>query len=148
MNNGMRILALAIVVIGVSLNYDAQNNDAYREPLTILREEHQSLSRIFETLNAGDTVFTPFFPTWTVEDRGLKLRILNAFRNHVIRFDADGPVTIIATPDEQEIANIKIGNASFGRMYSKFVLAQDLHQAILARNYELRIVIPLGYRTE
>ena len=148
MDKGMRILALVIFVITVSPNCDAQNDDLSREPLTMLREEYQSLGRIFETLNAGDTVYTPFFPTWTVEDRGLKLRILNAFRNHQISFNADGPITIIATPDEQEIANIKIGNAGFGKMYSKFVLAQDLHQAILARNYELRTLIPSGYKTE
>jgi hypothetical protein len=119
-----------------------------QDSLTTLKEEYQSLSRIFDTLNAGDTVYTPFFPAWSVQDRGVKLRIFSAFRNHDIPFSQDETICIIATPDQQDIADIRIGKTGFGRMYAKFVLSRDLHQAILARQYEYRIEVPPGYGTQ
>ena len=142
---------LILVVLGLPVFgsiTSGQEKMQARDSLSVLKEEFQSLSRMFETLNAGDTVYSPFFPTWSVRDRGLKLRILSAFRNHDIPVDQNEPVIIIATPDQQEIADIRIGKASFGRMYAKFVLSQDLHQAILARHYELRMEVPAGYQSE
>jgi hypothetical protein len=137
------LMLLTLPAIAISQSVSARQDSA-----NALREELQSLMRIFETLNAGDTVYTPFFPMWSVQERGLKLRIFSAFRNHDITFSPDDPIHIIATPDQQDIANIKIGNAAFGRMYAKFVLSRDLHQAILARTYEHKIERPTGYGAE
>lgn len=142
------LVAAGLVLLTLRSTGLAQGSARHQDSLNTLTEELQSLSRIFETLNAGDTVYTPFFPTWSVRDRELKIRIFSAFRNHEIVFSKDEPITIIATPDEQEIADIKIGKATFGRMYAKLVLSQDLHQAILARKYEHKIEVPMGYRVE
>ncbi|MEK9136247.1 MAG: hypothetical protein AAB393_03925 [Bacteroidota bacterium] len=137
-------IALALVVFSVPSTGRAQQQDS----VNAVQEELQSLSRIFNSLNAGDTVYTPFFPMWSVHDRGLKLRIFSAFRNHGIKFAEDEPVLVIATPDQQEIANLKIGNSSFGRMMAKFVLARDLHETILARQYSYIKEVPVGYAVE
>lgn len=137
-----------IAVIFTALLLPSSGSAQQRDTLGTLKEELQSLTRIFDTLNAGDTVYTPFFPTWSVQDRGLKLRIFSAFRNHNITFKQDEPIYIIATPDQQDIADIRIGGSGFGKMYAKFVLSRDLHQAILARKYEYRIELPAGYRVE
>lgn len=126
----------------------AQVNAQQAPVLDSLNEEYQSLNRIFTTLDAGDTVYTPFFPTWSVQDRGLKLRIYSAFRNHNIVFSTDDPVYIIATPDQQEIADVRIGSAGFGKMFSKLVLARDLHQALLEKKYEYKVEVPVGYTRE
>jgi hypothetical protein len=141
---------LAVIIMSLSLHSSslAQTTAQQQDSLRALTEEFQSLTRIFETLNAGDTVYTPFFPMWSVLDRGMKLRIFSAFRNHNVSFDQAEEIHIIATPDQQDIANIKIGKAGFGKMYSKFVLSQDLHQTILARKYEYRIEVPVGYGVE
>lgn len=103
---------------------------------------------MFDALNAGDTVYTPYFPMWSVQDRGLKLRIFSAFRNHDISFNKDEPIYVIATPDQQDIADIRIGKAGFGKLYAKFVLSRDLHQTILERKYEYKTELPEGYATE
>ena len=126
----------------------AQVNAQQAPVLDSLNEEYQSLNRIFTTLDAGDTVYTPFFPTWSVQDRGLKLRIYSAFRNHNIAFNTDDPVCIVATPDQQEIADVRIGSAGFGKMFSKLVLARDLHQALLEKKYEYKVEVPVGYTRE
>jgi len=143
-------LLLVSTIMSLSLHSVsiAQTAVQHQDSLRALTEEFQSLTRIFETLNAGDTVYTPFFPMWSVLDRGLRLRILSAFRNHNISFDQTDQIHIIATPDQQDIANIKIGKAGFGKMYAKFVLSQDLHQTILARKYEYKIEVPVGYGLE
>lgn len=142
------IVAAAVVLLSHLSLGNAQSNSQRQDSLNALTEEFQSLNRIFNTLNAGDTVYTPYFPTWSVQDRGLKLRILSAFRNHGITFQQDEPIRIIVTPDQLDIADIRIGTASFGKMYSKFVLSRELHEAILARKYELKTEVPLGYGSE
>jgi len=148
-HTGMYLLmASALALFSPPYSANAQSNSQRQDSLNALIEEFQSLSRIFNTLNAGDTVYTPFFPMWSVQDRGLKLRILSAFRNHGITFQQDEPIHIIVTPDQQDIADIRIGTASFGKMYAKFVLSRELHQAILARKYELKTEVPLGYSSE
>ena len=146
--NGVCSLVAALVLLVLPSAVSAQNNAHQRDSLNALTEELQSLNRMFNTLNAGDTVYTPYFPMWTVQDRGLRLRILSAFRNHGIVFNQDEPIRILITPDQQDIADIKIGTASFGKMYAKFVLARDLHQAILARKYEYKMEVPGGYGVE
>jgi len=117
-----------------------------RDSLAALRQELESLRRVFATLNEGDTVYTPFFPTWHVQDREIVLRIENSFRSHGYRFNPQDPVYIIATPDEQVIADIRIGEVGFGRMYVKFALSPDLYNAILMRQYEHTNEVPAGYR--
>jgi hypothetical protein len=120
----------------------AQQQDSVR----ILKDELQSLHRVFETLNAVDTLYIPFFPRWYVHDREIALRIQKSFTNHNIPFDENDPVCIIATLDQQDIADITIGKARFGRMYAKFVLARDLYHTILERKYEYTVEIPAGYK--
>lgn len=147
--NGAYIFGVLIaVLVAESSTVMAQGTTQRQDSLYALEEEYQSLSRIFNTLNAGDTVYTPFFPRWSVQDRGLKLRVFSAFRNHGISFDPTDPVYVIVTPDQQEIADVRIGKAGFGKMYAKFVLARDLHQTILARKYEYKIEVPVGYGSE
>jgi len=141
-------VAATFVLLILHSTCRAQGNAQRKDSLEVLNEDFQSLSRIFETLNAGDTVYTPFFPRWSVQDRGLKLRIFTAFRNHGINFDQTDPIYVIVTPDQQDIADVRIGKAGFGKMYSKFVLAQDLHQTLLARKYEYKTEAPVGYGPE
>jgi hypothetical protein len=140
--------ASVFLLLSLPCSGNAQSYNQRQDSLNALTEEFQSLSRIFNTLNAGDTVYTPFFPMWSVQDRGMKLRIFSAFRNHGITFQPDEQIHIIVTPDQQDIADIRVGTASFGKMYAKFVLSRELHQAILARKYELKTEVPLGYGTE
>ena len=137
-----------LVLLALHSTCRAQGNTQRKDSLEALNEDYQSLSRIFETLNAGDTVYTPFFPRWSVQDRGLKLRIFSAFRNHGITFDQSDPIYVIVTPDQQEIADVRVGKTGFGKMYSKFVLARDLHQTLLARKYEYKMEVPVGYGLE
>lgn len=126
----------------------AQVSSQQGTALDSMSEEFQSLNRVFSTLNAGDTVYTPFFPRWSVQDRGLKLRIFSAFRNHDIEVNTDEPVYVVATPDQQDIAEVMIGNEGFGKMFSKLVLSRDLHQALLERKYEYKVEVPVGYTRE
>ena len=135
----------ATVMFIVPLLATAQSSSERQDSLKAAKDELQSLTRIFDTLNAGDTVYTPFFPTWSVQDRQIKLRIYSAFRNHDIPFNQNDPVLIIATPDQQDIADIRIGKAGFGKLYAKFVLSRDLHQAILSKKYDYRVEVPGGY---
>jgi hypothetical protein len=58
------------------------------------------------------------------------------------------PVYVIVTPDQQGIADVRIGKTGFGKMYSKYVLAQDLHQTLLARKCEDKTEVPVGYGQE
>ena len=146
-NDVHSIIAAMLVLVALPSSSRAQSN-AQRDSLNTLTEELQSLDRIFNTLNAGDTVYTPFFPMWSVQDRGLKLRVFSAFRNHGIIFNQDEPIYVLVTPDQQDIADIRIGVASFGKMYAKLVLSHDLHQALLERKYEYKTEVPLGYGTE
>jgi hypothetical protein len=148
-HNGVYVFGVVVTVFfTLSPTVRAQRMMQRQDSLFALEEEYQSLSRIFNTLNAGDTVYTPFFPRWSIQDRGLKLRIFSAFRNHGLTFDQTDPVYVIVTPDQQEIADVRIGNAGFGKMYSKFVLSQDLHQTLLARKYGYKTEVPVGYGPE
>jgi hypothetical protein len=147
--NGVYVIGVVVTVLfTLSATVRAQSTIQRQDSLFALEEEYQSLSRIFNTLNAGDTVYTPFFPRWSVQDRGLKLRICGAFRNHGINFDPTDPIHVIVTPDQQEIVDVRIGKVGFGKMYSKFVLARDLHQTLLARKYEHKMEVPAGYGSE
>jgi hypothetical protein len=147
--NSVHVLGVvAALLFTVSSAVWPQTTTQRQDSLLALEEEYRSLTRIFNTLNAGDTVYTPFFPRWSVLDRGLKLRIFSAFRNHGIGFDQTDPVYVIVTPDQQEIADVRIGKAGFGKMYAKFVLARDLHQTLLARKYEYKVEVPVGYGSE
>ena len=89
-----------------------------------------------------------FLPDLVSTRQEIKLRIFSAFRNHNIQFNQNDPVLVIATPDQQDIADIRIGKAGFGKMYAKFVLSRDLHQTILAKKYDYRVEVPVGYVTE
>lgn len=150
MKHARTCLLAAAMLTGLTLCSQARAQVNARQAAVpdSVTEEFQSLDRVFNTLNAGDTVYTPFFPTWSVQDRGLKLRIFSTFRNHNIEFNADDPVYVIATPDQQEIADVRIGNTGFGKMFSKLVLARDLHQALLERKYEFKVEVPVGYTRE
>ncbi len=143
-----RLLIFLITLAPALLILPSTSWTQQRDSLNILTDELQSLHRMFDALNAGDTVYTPYFPMWSIQDRGLKLRIFSAFRNHDISFNKDEPICIVATPDQQDIVDIKIGIANFGRLYAKFVLSRDLHQTILEKKYEYKIEIPAGYGTE
>ena len=144
-NDMHSFIAAMLVLVALPSSSRAQSNAQHLDSLNTLTEELQSLDRIFNTLNAGDTVYTPLFPMWSVRDRGLKLRVFSAFRNHGIIFNEDEPIHVLVTPDQQDIADIRIGTASFGKMYAKLVLSHDLHQAILERKYEYKTEVPLGY---
>lgn len=147
--NSVFVFGVVVAVLCMpSSTVCAQGATQRADSLLVLQEEYESLNRIFNTLNTGDTVYTPFFPRWSVQDRGLKLRIFSAFRNHGIDFDQTDPIYVIVTPDQQEIADLRIGKAGFGKMYSKFVLARDLHQTLLARKYEYKMEVPAGYGSE
>src|SRR5512146_2649209 len=97
-STGLFLFATALLMCtALSARGFAQAGIPQGPALDSLSEEFQSLNRIFTTLDAGDTVYTPFFPMWSVLDRGLKLRVYSTFRNHNIAFSTDDPVYVIAT---------------------------------------------------
>lgn len=108
----------------------------------------QALRRIVRSLDDIDTSFASYFPVWSVLDRTMKLKVYEAFRNRNLPFDEIDDVLIVASPDTQEIFDIRIGESRYGRLFSKVVLDRNLKQELLRpRSYPFAEQIPLGYHS-
>jgi hypothetical protein len=144
-----KILALSFSVIlplaGINTSL-AQQIETLRSKLQMEREELKSLERILLALNNGDTVYASYFPVWTVLDQNTKLSIYTAFRNRGKQFSEDERVTVIAQPNGKGIADIRIGNTSYGKLYASKSLDPELQRHVLRREYVLVDEIPFGYR--
>lgn len=90
------------------------------------RADLQSLERILAELNLVDSAYAPSFPRWEMNEPNLKLRVHAAFRNRGKQFSKDDKIIIIANPDSQTITDIRIGNVSYGKLYTQTLLARDL----------------------
>ncbi len=148
MKKAMTFVLLACCGVGtrgVSTLY-AQSDKILSE-LKTAQGELRSLERILSALNNGDTVYTSYFPMWTVYDKNTKLSIQTAFRNRGREFPEDENVTVIAHPNGRSVADIRIGKVSYGRLFASKALDPQLQKELLERNYVLVDEIPLGYRT-
>lgn len=142
------LLAFTMALLMLRGSIFAQSIETLRSDLHTEKEELQSLERILLALNNGDTVYASYFPVWTVLDKNTKLSIFTAFRNRGKEFSENDRVVIIAIPNMKGIADIRIGNASYGRLFASKALDPELQQSLLQRNYELINEIPFGYRNE
>lgn len=117
-----------------------------RGELQFENEELKSLERILATLNSGDTTYASYFPMWAVVDRNMRLSIYSAFRNRGKEFSEEDQVIVIANPNMKGIADIRIGNTSYGRLYTSKSLDPELQKRLLKKEYVLVEETPFGYR--
>lgn len=143
--NGL-VLAMTVVMVGVFHVASAQHIETVRTKLQMEREELKSLERILLALNNGDTVYASYFPVWTVLDQNTKLSIYTAFRNRGKQFSENERVIVIAQPNGKGIADIRIGNTSFGKLFASRSLDPELQKHLLSREYVLIDEVPFGYR--
>lgn len=121
------LLTSAFPIIG-----GAQTLDKLKADLDSARSDAQSLERILQELSVLDSAYTPSFPSWEMEEPNLRLRVFAAFRNRGKSFSRTDKIMITTMPDSQTIIDIKIGDASYGRLYSQTLLARDLRADLLA----------------
>lgn len=147
MANKTLAFAFSLILAFCGINIArAQHIETLRSKLQMEREELKSLERILLALNNGDTVYASYFPVWTVLDKNTKLSIYTAFRNRGKQFSEEERVTVIAQPNGKGIADIRIGSASYGKLFASKALDPELQQQLLSRNYVLVDEIPFGYR--
>jgi hypothetical protein len=137
---------VSLIACFVALSVSHAQIEKLRSDLQMEKAELQSLERILLALNSGDTVYAAYFPVWTVLDMNTKLSIQTAFRNRGKDFPEDERVVVIAQPNGKGIADIRIGNVSYGKLFASKSLDPQLQKELLERNYVLVDEIPFGYR--
>ena len=137
--------AVAAVVCGISAAHSQIGR--LRADLQSENEQLKSLERILATLNNGDTTYASYFPMWSVVDQNMKLSIYSAFRNRGKVFSEEDQVIVIANPNMKGIADIRIGNTTYGRLYTAKSLDPELQKNLLKKEYVLVDQIPFGYRS-
>ena len=96
------------------------------------REDLQSLERILIEINLVDSAYAPSFPTWQMNEPNLRLRVFAAFRNRGKQISKEAKIFVVTLPDSQTIIDIKIGDVSYGKLYSQTLLARDLKTDLIA----------------
>jgi hypothetical protein len=122
-------------------------NETLKAELNTARAELRSLEVVMNTLNTSDSSYIVYFPTWMVLDKYTKTSIFSAFRNRGKSFVDDDLVYVIASPDERNIIDLRIGNISYGRLYAQSILDPDLKRELLDRDYAYENETPAGYKT-
>jgi len=102
------------------------------------RNDRARLEKMLNALNAVDSVYKSYYPTWVVLDEDLRQRIYKAFRGHYSKVAADTAVVVVTTPDNSEILQISIGSVAMGPQETRLVLSDSLRTDILLANYPLR----------
>lgn len=141
------LLVYSILCLGET-NLTHAQIESLRAELQTEKEELQSLERILLALNNGDTVYASYFPVWTVVDKSTKLSIQTAFRNRGKQFSEEDRILIIAHPNMKGIADIRIGNTSYGRFFAAKSLDPELQKSLLNREYVLVDEVPFGYKND
>jgi len=149
MNQAISIIRLGLLfLIGfAALRTAYGQNEQLTAELKSARAELQSLETVVNALNTGDSSYTLYFPTWTVLDKYTKTSIYKAFRHRGKQFSEEDVVYVVASPDQQNIIDIRIGKTSYGRLYAQSILDPDLKRELLERNYASENETPAGYRT-
>ncbi len=148
MNRTKKSVACMLILLGSIAPMFAQHIESLRSDLQSEKAELQSLERILLALNNGDTVYASYFPVWTVLDKNTRLSIYSAFRNRGKEFSESDRVVVIAIPNMKGIADIRIGNTSYGRLFASKSLDPELQRDLLNRNYEFVNETPFGYTNE
>lgn len=142
--------ALVISVLRIPA-VQAQQTDVIGQSISdsvgILRsvlEERQTdrarLERMLSALNAVDSAYKAYFPTWIVLDEDLRHRIYKAFRGRYPNVFPDTGVVVVVTPEKSDILQISIGSVAMGPQETHLVLSDSLRNDILLANYPLRKV--------
>lgn len=148
MNTRPLIAVLVCSLLGAGVQASHAQIESLRAEVTAEREELQSLERILLALNNGDTTYAAYFPMWTVLDKNMRLSIYAAFRNRGKDFSEDDRVIVIADPTFKRIADIRIGNSSYGRLFASRALDPELQRQLLERQYANITETPFGYRQD
>jgi hypothetical protein len=146
----MLVAALVISVFWIP-SAQAQQTDvksqSIADSISVLRsmlEERQNdrarLERMLNALNAVDSVYKAYFPTWIVLDEDLRQRIYKAFRGRYPNLLPDTAVVVVVTPENSDILQISIGSVAMGPQETHLVLSDSLRNDILLANYPLRKV--------
>ncbi len=123
---------LVFLVLGWGGVASAQTLEQLRTDIGNAREDVRSLERILSELTILDSAYTSSFPVWQMHDPNLRLRVLAAFRNRGLQAGKDEKIMITSMPDSQTILDIKMGNVTYGRLYSQTLLARDLRMDLTA----------------
>jgi hypothetical protein len=137
----------SLLVGFVALGTTYGQNEQLKSELERARAELQSLETVVDALNTGDSSYTVYFPTWKVLDKYTRTNIYKAFRHRAKQFTEEDLVFVIASPDQENIIDLRIGNTSYGRLYAQSILDPDLKRELLERNYAYENETPAGYRT-
>ncbi len=140
------ILFFVVLLLMCGMSRATAQIEQLRGELQFENEELKSLERILATLNSGDTTYASYFPMWAVVDRNMRLSIYSAFRNRGKEFSEEDQVIVIANPNMKGIADIRIGNTSYGRLYTSKSLDPELQKRLLKKEYVLVEETPFGYR--
>jgi hypothetical protein len=153
MNSRLHLSMLCTaVIISVFWNFTARAqqdvkgqsiDDSVRTLRSIVekkQEDRASLERMLEALNAVDSVYKAYFPTWVVLDEDLRQRIYKAFRGRYSNVVPDTAVVVVVTPERTDILQISIGSLAMGPQETHLVLSDSLRNDILRANYPLRKV--------
>ena len=133
----LRQIFLILILVCAALASYAQDGKT-KTDVQAAREDLQSLERILYELNSIDSAYAPSFPSWQMDEPNLKLRVYAAFRNRGKQVSKDEKIFIVTLPDSQTIVDIRVGEVSYGKLYSQTLLARDLRTDILteAKNNE------------
>jgi len=113
---------------------------ALRSMMEKKQNDRARLQRMLEALNAVDSVYRAYFPTWVVLDEDLRQRIYKAFRGRYPNVVPDTAVVVVVTPENTDILQISIGSVAMGPQETHLVLSDSLRNDILRANYPLRKV--------
>ncbi len=151
----MILRALAAATLLAFIPYDGPGQTTARTPAGVdyddslvtmtnrldqKRVERIRLHRMLNALNEIDSVYKSRYPTWVVLDEDLKERIHRLFRLRNPEVPADGEVTVIASPEYDELVELSTGEQHFGRVDSRTLLSDSLVEEILSGTYQRRMV--------
>jgi hypothetical protein len=140
------IAILVQICVQTNLFTQEQSTSHLREQYKREQADLEALRRIVRSLNSVDSTYEAYFPTWLVLDQTLRLKAMDVFRSRGIAVSENDDVVIVATPDSQDVVDIRIGESNYGRLYARSALDRTIKQELLRpQSYVSDERTPTGY---